>query len=183
MNITVKKIAQIGIFAALSYVAFAFLQIKIPLPAGDMVSIHMGNAVVILAALLIGGSEGGIAGALGMTVGDLLDPVYIVYAPKTFVCKILIGVVCGLSAHKLFKIRTVTDNKRVLPFVIISSAAGMIFNVIFDPLIGYYYKILILGKDVASVALKYNIGVTSINALTSIIVGTLGYMLLKNRIK
>ena len=59
----------------------------------------------------------------------------------------------------------------------------MIFNVIFDPLIGYYYKILILGKDVASVALKYNIGVTSINALTSIIVGTLGYMLLKNRIK
>lgn len=183
MNITVKKIAQIGVFAALSYAAFAFLQIKIPLPAGDMVSLHMGNTMVILAALLIGGSEGGIAGAIGMTVGDLLDPAYITYAPKTFICKLLIGVVCGLFAHRLFKIRTFSDNKKVLLPVIISSACGMLFNVIFDPLIGYYYKILILGKHVAEVALKYNIGVTSINAVTSVIIGTLGYMLLKNKIK
>ncbi len=183
MNITVKKIAQIGVFAALSYAAFTFLQFKIPLPAGDMVSIHMGNAVVILAALLIGGLEGGIAGALGMTIGDLLDSVYIVYAPKTFFCKLFIGIICGLFAHKVFKIKNISDNKKVLAPVIISSACGMMFNVIFDPLIGYYYKILILGKEVAKVALNYNLVITSFNALTSIVVGTFGYMLLKNQIK
>lgn len=75
-------------------------------------SIHMGNAVVILAALLIGGVEGGTAGALGMTIGDLLDPVYLVYAPKTFISKLLIGIICGLVAHKAFYLAYLLDKKK-----------------------------------------------------------------------
>ena len=38
-----------------------------------------------LAAAVLGGFYGGLGGALGMTIGDLMDPVYIVYAPKTFI--------------------------------------------------------------------------------------------------
>ena len=74
---------------ALSYVVFTFLQIKIALPGGDATSLHLGNAVCVLGALLIGGVYGGLGGAIGMTIGDLLDPVYIIYAPKTFLFKIL----------------------------------------------------------------------------------------------
>ena len=66
-----------------------FLQIKIALPGGDATSLHLGNAVCVLGALLIGGVYGGLGGAIGMTIGDLLDPVYIIYAPKTFHFKIL----------------------------------------------------------------------------------------------
>ena len=80
---TTQKIALTGLMAALSYVVFTFLQIKIPLPGGDATSIHLGNAVCVLGALLLGGVYGGLGGAIGMTIGDLLDPVYIVYAPKT----------------------------------------------------------------------------------------------------
>ena len=40
------------------------------------------------------------------------------------------------------------------------------FNVIFDPLVGYYYKLLILGKPAAELALAWNIASTSINAVT-----------------
>lgn len=36
MNMTVKKMALIGLFAALSYAAFTFLQFKIPLPGGEI---------------------------------------------------------------------------------------------------------------------------------------------------
>ena len=36
----------------------------------------------LLAALLLGGWYGGIAGAVGMTIGDLLDPVYVTVTPK-----------------------------------------------------------------------------------------------------
>ena len=72
-----------GVFAALSYVVFTFLQFKIWLPGGDATSIHFGNAVCVLGALILGGVYGGIGGAIGMTIGDLLDPVYVVYAPKT----------------------------------------------------------------------------------------------------
>ena len=86
-EISVEKIALTGLFAALSYVVFTFLQIKISLPGGDATSIHLGNAVCVLGALMLGGVYGGLGGAIGMTIGDLLDPIYIVYAPKTFVLK------------------------------------------------------------------------------------------------
>ena len=105
-------IAKVGIMAALSYLAFTFLQIKIP--AGpDYTSFHLGNTFCVLAALLFGGLPGGIAGAIGMTIGDLLDPVYITSAPKTFVLKLMIGVIAGLVAHRIGKI-SLRDRKSVV---------------------------------------------------------------------
>ena len=87
----IYKLALTGLFAALSYVVFTFLQIKITLPGGDATSIHLGNAVCVLGALILGGFYGGLGGALGMTIGDLFDPIYVVYAPKTFLLKLCIG--------------------------------------------------------------------------------------------
>ena len=55
-----QKLVLTGVFAALSYVVFTFLQIKIPLPGGDATSIHLGNAVCVLGALILGGLWGGI---------------------------------------------------------------------------------------------------------------------------
>ena len=40
---------------------------------------------------------------------------------------------------------------------------------IFDPLFGYYYKLLILGKPAAELALVWNVASTSINAVLSTI--------------
>ncbi len=54
------------------------------------------------------------------------------------------------------------------------------FNVIFDPLVGYFYKLLILGKPAADLALAWNVASTSINAITSAIVSVLIYMPLRN---
>ena len=146
---TTQKIALTGLMAALSYVVFTFLQIKIQLPGGDATSIHLGNAICVLGALLLGGVYGGLGGAIGMTIGDLLDPQYIVYAPKTFLLKFCIGLIAGLIAHKLGKITTEKDNKKVLIWSTLAAEGGLLFNVIFDPLIGYYYKLLILGKPAA----------------------------------
>ncbi len=98
---SIRKIIFTGVIAALSYVVFTFLQIKITLPGGDATSIHLGNAVCVLGALLLGGFYGGLGGAIGMTIGDLLDPIYVVYAPKTFLLKLCIGLVTGLIAHKI----------------------------------------------------------------------------------
>ena len=54
------------------------------------------------------------------------------------------------------------------------------FNVIFDPLVGYFYKLLILGKPAAELALAWNVASTSINAITSAMVSVLIYMPLRN---
>ena len=112
-NENVWKIAMTGVFAALSYVVFTFLQFKIWLPGGDATSIHFGNAVCALGALILGGVHGGIGGAIGMTIGDLLDPGYVVYAPKTFILKFCIGLIAGLIAHKIGKINEQTDQKQI----------------------------------------------------------------------
>ena len=90
-NSTVMKIAQTALFAALCYVIFTYLQIKIPMPGGDATSIHLGNAFCVLAALLLGGWYGGLAGAIGMGIADVMDPIYITGAPKTFILKLCIG--------------------------------------------------------------------------------------------
>ena len=87
--------------AALCYAAFAFLKIPIPTPGGGMVALHIGNAFCVLAALYLGGVYGGLAGAIGMTIADLMDPKYVTSAPKTFLLKFLIGLIAGFIAHKL----------------------------------------------------------------------------------
>lgn len=45
---------------------------------------HFGNVFCVLAALLIGGTWGGLAGAVGMTISDLTTA-YVTSAPKTFI--------------------------------------------------------------------------------------------------
>jgi len=71
----------------------------------------MGNAFCVLAALLLGGWYRGLAGAIGMTISDLLDPVYILGAPKTFILKLCIVLIVGLVAHKYAKIDQSNDKK------------------------------------------------------------------------
>lgn len=182
-NQTTQKIALTGLMAALSYVVFTFLQIKIPLPGGDATSIHLGNAVCVLGALLLGGFYGGLGGAIGMTIGDLLDPVYIAYAPKTFILKLCIGLITGLIAHKIGRISVEKDEKKVLLWTVLAAAGGLIFNVIFDPLVGYLYKLVIIGKPAAELTLAWNVASTSINAVTSTIASALIYMALRPALK
>lgn len=168
-NQTVVKLAQTAILAALCYVAFTYLQIKIPMPGGDATSLHIGNAFCVLGALLLGGWYGGIAGAVGMSIADIMDPVYITVAPKTFVLKLCIGLIAGLVAHKIAKINESDDKKYVLKWSTIASIAGLAFNVAADPIAGYFYKQYILGQpqQMAEVLAKWSTATTFVNAVVS----------------
>ena len=150
------------------------------LPGGDATSIHLGNAVCVLGALILGGFYGGLGGALGMTIGDLFDPIYVVYAPKTFLLKLCIGLITGLVAHKIGRINESSDKRHVFRFVVAASVCGLLFNVIFDPLVGYFYKLAILGKPAADLVLAWNIASTSINAVTSAAAAVVIYMPLRS---
>ena len=181
-NSKTYRIALAALFGALSYVVFTFLQIKIPVGA-DMTSIHLGNAVVVLGAFIIGGPLGGLAGAIGMSIGDLLDPVYAPLVPKTLFCKLLIGLITGFVAHKLGGITKTDDPKHVLTWTILAAACGLIFNIFADPIIGYWYKILVLGKAAADLSLKINFVATTINAVVSLVVSVVVYAALRPALK
>ena len=175
------KLAETALLAALCYVSFTFLQIKIPVPGGDATSLHIGNTFCVLGALLLGGWYGGLAGAIGMTIADLMDPVYITGAPKTFVLKLCIGLITGLVAHKLAKINETNDKKYVFKWSLIASIAGLAFNVVADPIVGYFYKQYILGQpqQMAEVLAKWSAAATFVNAILSTIVVVIIYNALR----
>ena len=156
----VHKLVVMALMTALCYVAFTFLKIPIPTFGGDMVALHIGNAICVIAALLLGGFYGGIAGSLGMTIADLLDPVYITSAPKTFVLKLCIGLIAGFVAHNIGHITKTNDRKKIFLFSLLASIAG------------YFYKIYILGvqADAAKIMSTIAGGVTLINAIAGTIV-------------
>ena len=169
------------LFAALCYVIFTYLQIKIPMPGGDATSIHLGNAFCVLAALLLGGWYGGLAGAIGMGIADVMDPIYITGAPKTFILKLCIGLITGLVAHKIAKINESTDKKYIFKWSLLASVAGLAFNVIADPIVGYFYKQYILGQpqQMAEVLAKWSAAATFVNAILSTIVVVIIYNALR----
>lgn len=180
-NQTILKLAQTALMAALCFVSFTFLQIKIPMPGGDATSIHIGNAFCVLAALLLGGVYGGLAGAVGMTIADIMDPVYILGAPKTFVLKFCIGLIVGLVAHRAAKINESTDKKYIFRWSVIASVAGLGFNVVADPLVGYFYKQYVLGQpqQMAEVLAKWSTATTFVNAVVSTILVAFLYNVLR----
>ena len=176
-QIRFKKIIQTALLAALCFVSFTYLQIKIPVPGGDATSLHIGNTFCVLAALLLGGWYGGLAGAIGMTIADLIDPVYIIVAPKTFILKLCIGLITGLIAHKIAKIGESNDSKYIFKWSLIASIAGLAFNVIADPIVGFFYKQYILGQpqDAAMILAKLSAATTFINAIVSVILVSIIY--------
>ena len=177
-----RMIVIVAMLAALSYVCFTFIQFKIPIGGGDYTSLHLGNMVPVLGALLFGGVWGGLGGSIGMTIGDLTT-IYVTSAPKTFILKFCIGLITGIIAHKIGKITETEDKKRVWLFTILAAVGGLLFNVIFDPLVGYFYKLLVLGKPAAELTLAWNVAATSINAVTSTIVSVIIYMALRPALK
>ena len=182
-NATAYKVALTGLIAALSYVVFTFLQIKIMIPGTpDATSIHLGNAVCVLGALLFA-DLGRNGGAIGMTIGDLLDPIYILSAPKTFILKLCIGLVTGTVAHKLGHLSTCKDSKTAFKWSLLAAICGLGFNMIFDPVFSYCYKLVILGKPIAELTLLPNLATTTVNAIASVIISTAVYNALRPALK
>ena len=83
---TTKELALTGVMAALSLVAYLFF--RVPFYGGS--SFHLGNTFTALTALLLDGVSGGLAGAIGLALADILagDPGY---AVTTFVLKFIFG--------------------------------------------------------------------------------------------
>lgn len=175
------KIVLTGLMAALCYVCFTFLKIPIPTMGGDFVALHVGNAFCVLAALLLGGAYGGLAGSLGMTVADLMDPAYVTSAPKTFILKFCIGLIAGFIAHRIAHITEDHDGKYIFKWTLIASAVSLGFNVIADPVVGYFYKNLILGipEPAAKIMTTWAAGVTLLNAVAGTVVVVAVYMALR----
>lgn len=179
-----QKLCMAALFAALCYIGFTYCKIDIPV-GGEKTAFHLGNVFCVLAALFLGGFWGGMAGAVGMTIADLTTA-YVTSAPKTFVLKLCIGLITGLLAHKVFHLSRDTQRKIPLPVAtVISCAGGMVFNMVADPIVGYFYKTYILGvpQQAAAIWAKMGAVTTSVNAVVAVIAATVFYLALRPALK
>lgn len=184
MNRQTKLLSFTVMFAAVNFVVFTYAKINIPLPGGSAVAIHVANAVVVLSAWLIGPVYGGLAGAVGLSIADILDPIYIVSAPKTFFLKFMIGFIAGTIAQKMGLHKT-DDPKTITKITALSAIAGLGFNVIFEPVISYLYRRFILrtGAEAAAILTTWLGGVTAFNAVVCVFVSILLYRALYKRFR
>lgn len=97
-TLDVKSIVICAMCIALTYVATAFINIRLPIQANGGL-IHLGNVPLFVAAVLFGRKIGGMAGAIGMGLFDLLSE-WVVWAPFTFVIVGLMGYMVGLICEK-----------------------------------------------------------------------------------
>ena len=174
---TTKELAMTGVMDALSLVAYLFF--RVPFYGGS--SFHLGNTFTALTALLLDGVSGGLAGAIGLALADILagDPGY---AVTTFVLKFIIGITCGAVAHKVFKLRDLDrHSKGYLLKVIVAGGSGLLLNVITDPFLGYFRNIYIFGQEytVAQALSKIAGGVTFVNSVASTICVVILYLALR----
>lgn len=175
---TVRKISIIGVMAGLSFVAYEFF--RIPFVGGS--SFHLGNTFTALTALLLDGVSGGLAGAIGLALADVLagDPGY---AFTTFILKFIIGLVCGFTAHRVLHLQRskAAGGPGYLLRVTGAAFSGLFVNVFTDPLLGYFRDRFIFGQtvEVASVLVKVTGGVTLVNSLLSTVCAVALYLALE----
>ena len=183
-NEPLRKLCMAALFAALCYIGFTFCKIDIPVGT-EKTAFHLGNVFCVLAALFLGGLWGGLSGAVGMTIADLTTA-YVTSAPKTFVLKLCIGLITGLLAHKVFHISKEGERKVPLSVAtVLSCAGGMAFNVVADPVVGYFYKMYVLGvpQQAATIWAKMGAMTTAVNAVVAVIVATVLYLAIRPALK
>ena len=175
---TVHELALTGVMAALSLVAYLFF--RVPFYGGS--SFHLGNTFTALTALLLDGVSGGLAGAIGLALADVVagDPGY---AITTFILKFIIGLVCGAVSHKVIHLRTFPTGSKLkyVAAVTASAFSGLLVNVFTDPFIGYFRNLYIFGQpaEFVSVVTKIASGVTLVNSLLSTVCAVVLYIALR----
>ena len=119
-----------------------------------------------------------------MTIGDFTTS-YVTSAPKTFLLKLCIGLIVGLVAHVICKLSRDHSAKYVTGITFLASACGMGFNVIADPLVGYFYKTYLFGipQDITSVLAKISALTTGVNAIIAVIAASAIYLALRPALK
>lgn len=133
------NITFVALFAAIAYISLMLFFF----PVGPMY-IHFGNLVVVVAALLIGGWQGGLAGAIGMGLYDLFNG-HADSVPKTLILKFLIGLTVGLVFNFL-------NNRKKYPFGILlgSGIASLLLSlmVLYLGIVGNTLSIYTIGLAV-----------------------------------
>ncbi len=178
-NDNVKKITYAGLMAALCYVGYAVF----PAINASGTKVHVGNAFVVLGALLLGGLYGGLAGAIGLSIADITLG-YAASAPRTFICKLVIGLIVGLVAHKIAKLSEEHNRTYIIKWSAIAAVAGLAFNCVFEPALKYFwFTILTPNAEKAASAISALIAITTYATIINAVINSVLAIVVYNALR
>jgi uncharacterized membrane protein len=90
-------VIQTALMAAIIFVVTYIVRIPMPIASGGYLNI--GDTPLYIAAYLLGGPAGAVAGALGSALSDLAAG-YVIYAAPTAIIKGTMGFTCGVIMNQ-----------------------------------------------------------------------------------
>ncbi len=179
----ILKLTLAAMFAAMAFVCFTYLRIEIPMGGGLPGKIYIGSAFIMLSAFLLGAKYGGLTGAIGLTIGDILVG-YATSAPPTFVAKFIFGVACAFMAHQVLHLSNAQTKRQIYTRAALSGLFGSLLNVLTEPVIRWAFKVYILGlpEPIAYIS-AINCAISmAVNSLPSIFVASILYGIAKTTV-
>lgn len=154
---TIYFMILIGLFSCLCFIGTTYLYI----PMGS--KIHLGNFFCIIAGLLCGGLVGGLSGAIGMGLSDLICS----YGPDTIIRTIIVKFALGFIVGILFRYLLKRKKNLKWPSLII----GLIFMALFITFLTLYLVydgVILIGerKFTINIGLVISLPVMSVCFLT-----------------
>ncbi|WP_407856890.1 ECF transporter S component [Enterococcus hailinensis] len=165
----IQNLVLIALFAALTFIG---TMIKIPLPTGAF--IHFGNAIVLLAVLLIGYWQGSLAGGIGFFIFDILNG-YATEAPYFLLESFVVGAAAFL-AFAVFK-RKPTKIYQIVIIGIFAGIAKFIMSVIKATVMGLIAGAQLTPAFFAAIA---TMPATVINIFSTILIVSLVFFPLRH---
>ena len=154
MNEKLRSIVMASLFAALT--TLATMLIKVP-TFGTNGYVNIGDAIVLISALLLGNPYGAFAAGIGSGLADLLSG-YPAYVPGTVVIKFAMAFACAAIYSGLKE-----KLPRVVAFIISSVVAELIM------IGGYFlYEALFLGYGLVAAA---SIVSNAVQGVTCLVLG------------
>lgn len=152
MNTSSKtsSVVMTALMIAIITVSIMFIKFPIPLTQGY---VHLGDAMIFIAVLVLGWKNGAIAAAAGAALGDILGG-FAMWAPWTFVIKGVMAIILGLMIGYALKKKWVMIGKMPLGAILGMIVSGIVM------VIGYFFAegIMYHNWAVAALGIPWNIG-------------------------
>ena len=115
------RLVLTALMMCLIMVAILFIRVPIPFTQGY---VHLGDAMIFLAVLVLGWKYGAVAAALGGMLGDIVGG-FAAWAPWTFAIKGIMALILGLIIAKASKKEDISYKKFMLAEILGMIAAGI----------------------------------------------------------
>lgn len=149
-NSKTSSVVMTALMIAIITVSIMFIKVPIPLTQGY---VHLGDAMIFMAVLVLGWKYGAVAAAVGAAMGDILGG-FAIWAPWTFGIKGIMAVILGLMISWSLKKKWIMVGKLPLGAVVGMVISGIVM------VIGYFLAegIMYNSWAVAALGIPWNIG-------------------------